>query len=263
MPASKFSESNGFSVASEAEHARTVLENTQDVAFIVSRDLRITYVNERASEVTGLDRKMIVGRPIELLKKARITDDEHLQEVQRHLVDLIQGRKSHCAFVMPIRVEEMGTVRAHVRLSAVSGGDRVEQVVGLVRRLPGEGEPVSTDYADMDLPFQRIIDRFPTAACVCSRGAVLYTNDRFQEMMVFNREELLKKRGFTTLAHFGDQSRVDRILDQLLLGERSSDEFHCRLKSGDEHVLPTRVFASRIVHEGKAAVSLTVIVDEG
>jgi len=207
---------------------RLVVNNSPSGIFIVDDRFRFTYVNERVVEISGYERKEIIG-------------EDFRKFLDKESRDLVTGRyrRRQRGKDVPQRYE--------FYIIRKDGEKRLVEVVSDVLKTPkGEVQSVAhindiTEHRKMEQQlkesearYKSLVEKARVAIIIDDReGNLRYFNDRLCEIFGYNREELEGKT-ILTLVHPEDRETVIHLHRSRVSGKKvkSSYEFKGIKKDG-------------------------------
>ena len=206
---------------------RQAVDNSGNAVYITDPDGTIKYVNPAFEEITGYDRAEAIGQTPELLHSGEMPEDffEKLWETilageiwRGEVVDRRKDGELYYAAQTVAPIEESGTIRAFVAVQT-DITERKKRQQRLERRTQAiENAPIGVSISDPDQPDNPLI----------------YVNEAFEELIGYQREEVLGRNCRFPQGEGTDPDRVDRIREAIDAEEPISIEIRNYRKDGTE-----------------------------
>jgi two-component system cell cycle sensor histidine kinase/response regulator CckA len=229
-----------------AERYRRLMENLNEVLYMLDLDARVTYVSPNIEKISGYSREEIIGRAfIDFVHPDDLTD--RMESFQRVLMGegitteyrYLTNRSGETAWVMtkarPI-FENNEVVGIQGILVDISERKRAEEVL-----------------RESEKKFRTLFDSSPQAIALTDikTGRIIDVNDTFCRLTKYSKNELIGKT--TTELGFYSQDDRNRFIHKLTkTGKVNGIEMDFKISDGS--MLNSRMFAVPIKIDGKSSV---------
>jgi two-component system cell cycle sensor histidine kinase/response regulator CckA len=229
-----------------AERYRRLMENLNEVLYMLDLDARVTYVSPNIEKISGYSREEIIGRAfIDFVHPDDLTD--RMESFQRVLMGegitteyrYLTNRSGETAWVMtkarPI-FENNEVVGIKGILVYISERKRAEEVL-----------------RESEKKFRTLFDSSPQAIALTDikTGRIIDVNDTFCRLTKYSKNELIGKT--TTELGFYSQDDRNRFIHKLTkTGKVNGIEMDFKISDGS--MLNSRMFAVPIKIDGKSSV---------
>jgi two-component system cell cycle sensor histidine kinase/response regulator CckA len=234
------------------ERFRTIFETAHDSIFIKTRDLAYSHVNPAMERIFGRPAKELIGLTDEdLFGKER---GQHIREVDSRVLSGETIEEEHAKRV------DGHTMTFHVIKVPIydRAGDIVE-LFGIARDFT-ERKDMEEALRQSERRFRELAELLPQIVYeVDVSGTFTFVNQGGLDFTGYTEDDVAKGLIALDVVVPSDRARLASIMEEVVNGEKRSDECHFLRKDGSP--IPLQVFASPIVRDDQICGIRGVAVD--